>query len=336
MGKVAESQTTNPIPGLDLGPYLAGTPGALEDLARALREVCENVGFFYIENHGIPQALIDGAFEASRRVHALPVEQKREIKLNGDNIGYMFVNESMQRHSRVEVARKPNYNESYFCMRERGPDHPDVVARKPFRGMNLWPRDLPGFREAALAYQGAIEQLGRKMLPVVARALDLPADHFLPLFETPYIQLRMLHYPPRDEGVPEQFGAGAHTDAGFLTFLMQREVGGLQIRRKDGVWIDAPVMPGRYLINCGDMMQRWTNERFVSTPHRVMNVSGTDRYSMACFFGPDLETEVACLPTCQGPDNPPKYPPITYNDYKIGFVSANYFFAKPEAGGKRA
>ncbi|MSP96189.1 MAG: isopenicillin N synthase family oxygenase [Betaproteobacteria bacterium] len=326
--------TTNPsrttIPGLDLGPYLAGAPGALEDLARSLREICENVGFFYIENHAIPADLIDQAFEASRRVHALPLENKREMKLNRDNIGYMLVNESMHRHTKVEVARKPNYNESFFCMRERGADHPDVVAQKPFRGMNLWPRDLPGFREVALAYQGAVEQLGRKMLPVVARALDLPADYFHAYFETPYLQLRMLHYPPRDASVPDQFGAGAHTDAGFFTFLMQRGIGGLQIRRKDGVWIDAPVMPGKYLINSGDMLHRWTNERFLSTPHRVMNVSATDRYSLACFFGPDLDKPLACLPTCRSPHNPPKYPPITYSDYKVGFTAANYFYAEPK------
>ena len=331
MKEAAGVRIANPIPGLDLGPYLAGSPGALEDLARKLRWICENVGFFYIENHGIPQDLIDRAFEASLRVHALPEERKREIRMNVDNIGYMFVNESMHRHTALGAARKPNYNESFFCMRERGPDHPDVVAKKPFRGMNLWPRDLPGFREAALAYQGAVEQLARKMLPVVARALELPADYFSAYFETPYIQLRMLHYPPRDEAEPEQFGAGAHTDAGFLTFLLQRDIGGLQIRRKDGVWIDAPVMPGKYLINCGDMMHRWTNERFLSTPHRVMNVSGADRYSMACFFGPDLDIPLECLPTCQGPGNPPKYEPIAYGDYKVGFLSANYFNPAPRA-----
>ena len=329
MEEPAGISTPSRIPGLDLGPYLAGAPGALEDLARELRFICENVGFFYIENHGIPEALIDRAFEASLQVHALPVERKREIRMNVDNIGYMFVNESMHRHTKLGAARKPNYNESFFCMRERGPDHPDVVAKKPFRGMNLWPRGLPGFRESALAYQGAVEQLALKMLPVVARALELPAGFFSAYFETPYIQLRMLHYPPRDEAEPDQFGAGAHTDAGFLTFLLQRGIGGLQIRSKDGVWIDAPVMPGKYLINCGDMMHRWTNERFLSTPHRVMNVSGTDRYSMACFFGPDLDVPLECLPTCQGPGNPPKYAPFTYGDYKVGFLAANYFNPAP-------
>lgn len=323
-------QQEGPIPGLDLGPYLRGEPGALEALARELRHVCENVGFFYIANHGIPDSLIDRCFEASRRVHAMPVERKREVKLTPHHVGYMFPNESMQRHSKVEVAKKPNFNESFFCIRDRAPDHPDVVADKPFCGLNQWPRDLPGFREDALAYQAALEQLGMKMLPVVARALDLPADFFLPYFDVPYFQLRMLHYPPRDESVPDQFGTGAHTDAGFLTFLMQRDVGGLQIRRTDGTWIDAPVMPDRFLINTGDTLRRWTNDRFLSTPHRVMNVSGTDRYSVAFFFGPNLDPELSCLPTCQGPGNPAKYPPLSYGAYKIGFNAANYD-VKPKA-----
>ena len=182
----APSLSDNPIPGLDIGPYLRGEPGAIEPLAERLRYVCENIGFFYIENHDIPQALIDGAFAASRRIHAMPEARKREIVMNKrHNLGYMFVNESIQRASKVEVARKPNFNESFFCGRERPADHPDVVADKPFCGANLWPRDLPGFREAALAYMAAVEQLGMKMLPLVARALELPADFFLPYFETP-------------------------------------------------------------------------------------------------------------------------------------------------------
>ena len=116
----------------------------------------------------------------------------------------------------------------------------------------------------------------------------------------------------RDEREPDQFGTGAHTDSGFLTFLMQSGVGGLQIRRTDGTWFDAPVLEGRFLVNTGDMLRRWTNDRFLSTPHRVLNVSGTSRYSIALFFDTHLDRMMQCLPTCQGPDDPPKYPPIDY------------------------
>ena len=328
---VATNASTEDIPGLDLGPYLRGDPGAIDDLAARLRWTCENVGFFYIQNHGIPAPLIERTFAASKRIHAMSVEQKREIELNEQNIGYMLVNQSIQGHSKVEKARKPNYNESFFCMRDRKPDDPDVLSGKPFRGLNQWPRDLPGFREDALAYMAAVEALGMKMLPVVARALDLPLDFFSAYFNPANLQLRLLHYPVRDESEPEQYGAGAHTDAGFLTFLMQHGIGGLQIRRTDGTWFDAPVLPGRFLINTGDLLRRWTNDRWLSTPHRVLNLSGTDRYSIAFFFGPDLDRQLACLPTCQDALHPPKYPPISYGEYKAEFVAANYFNRKPAA-----
>jgi len=320
--------STSSIPGLDMGPYLRGEPGAIDDLATRLRWTCQNVGFFYIENHSVPQALIERTFAASRRVHAMPIERKQEIELNEQNIGYMLVNQSIQGHSKVEKARKPNYNESFFCMRDRTPDDPDVIARKPFKGLNQWPRELPGFREDCLAYMNAVEDLGMRLLPVVAHALELPLHFFADYFNPANLQLRLLHYPIRDESEPEQYGAGAHTDAGFLTFLMQHGIGGLQIRRADGTWFDAPVLPGKYIVNTGDLLRRWTNDRWLSTPHRVLNVSGTDRYSIAFFFGPDLDRELACLSSCQDATHPPKYPPISYGQYKKEFVAANYFNPK--------
>ena len=320
--------STSSIPGLDMGPYLRGEPGAIDDLATRLRWTCQNVGFFYIENHSVPQALIERTFAASRRVHAMPIERKQEIELNEQNIGYMLVNQSIQGHSKVEKARKPNYNESFFCMRDRTPDDPDVIARKPFKGLNQWPRELPGFREDCLAYMNAVEDLGMRLLPVVAHALELPLHFFADYFNPANLQLRLLHYPIRDESQPEQYGAGAHTDAGFLTFLMQHGIGGLQIRRADGTWFDAPVLPGKYIVNTGDLLRRWTNDRWLSTPHRVLNVSGTDRYSIAFFFGPDLDRELACLSSCQDATHPPKYPPISYGQYKKEFVAANYFNPK--------
>jgi isopenicillin N synthase-like dioxygenase len=324
-------QNYDGIPGLDLGPYFRGEPGAIDALAEALREISETIGFYFIDHHGIPQDLIDRTFAASRRFHELPIERKREIPINDDNVGYMGLNASMQRHSKVEKARKPNYNESFFVKRDRTPDDPDVIAKKPFRGLNQWPRELPGFRETVVAYQNAVEALGMRMLPVVARALHLPERFFDDFFNPAQYSLRMLHYPVRDESEPDQFGTGAHTDGGFLTFLIQNGVGGLQIRKTDGTWFDAPVLPGRYLVNSGDMMRRWTNDRFLSTPHRVLNTSGTDRYSMAMFFDPHLDRVLECLPTCTGASNPPRYTPITYGQYLTEFLDANYFHRKKAA-----
>jgi isopenicillin N synthase-like dioxygenase len=324
------------IPGLDLGPYLAGQPEAVDALAKQLRHTCENVGFFYIENHGVPQDLIDRTFEQSRRFHALPLEDKLRLKINHDNVGYMPVNASMQKHSKVEQARHPNYNASYFCFRERSPDDRDFRAGKPFCGPNQWPQNLPGFREQVIEYQRALEQLGLRMLPLIARSLELPDDYFAPYFNPPQFSLRMLHYPVRDESVPGQFGTGAHTDAGFLTFLAQGDVPGLQIRTTSGEWLDAPVLKGRFLVNTGDIFRKWTNDRYLSTPHRVLNVSGTERYSMAFFFGMHLERLIECLPTCQSPDNPPRHQPFTYLSYKTEFLNTNYFHRQGSATGSEA
>jgi isopenicillin N synthase-like dioxygenase len=326
----APSSRIDAIPGLDLGPYLAGEPGALDALAAQLRHVCENIGFFYIENHGIAPELVERTFQESVRIHALPDERKAEIRIDRHNIGYMGVNQSIQKHTDLGKATRPNYNESYFIKRERTPDDPDVIAGKRFRGLNQWPRELPGFRENVLAYAAALEKLGMAMLPVVARALDLPAHYFDPFFDPPHFSLRMLHYPKRDESVPDQFGTGAHTDANFMTFLMQNGVGGLQVRRTDGTWFDAPVLPGKFLVNSGDMIKRWTNDRFLSTPHRVLNVSGGDRYSLAYFFDSNLDATIACLPTCQDAGNPPKYAPVVYSDYLQGFVDTNYFHSRKQ------
>ena len=313
------------MPSLDVGPYLRGEPGAIEPLAAQLRRVCEEVGFFSIGNHGVPQDVVDRAFAASKRFHALPLQRKLEIPLNSDNVGYMPVNASMQRHSKVETARKPNYNASFFCKIDRGPDDPAVIAKVPFMCMNQWPRDLPGFREDVMAYQNAVRALGAKMLPAVARSLDLPADFFASFFDPPQLSLRLLHYPVRDESEPDQFGTGAHTDAGFLTYLMQDGVSGLQVRRTDGSWFDAPVLPGKFIVNTGDMLRRWTNDRYLSTPHRVLNVSGVERYSMALFFDTNLDQVMTCLPTCLAPGESPKHEPITYRSYLTEFLNANYF-----------
>ena len=130
---------------------------------------------------------------------------------------------------------------------------------------------------------------------------------------------------------PDQFGAAPHSDFGFMTILAQDEVGGLQVRTRAGEWIDVPNLPGVFIVNVGDMLMRWTNDRFISTVHRVVNAKGRDRYSIPFFFDPDFDTEVRCIPSCQGPGNPPRYEPAVYGDLVKAFYSANYFHQKDHA-----
>jgi isopenicillin N synthase-like dioxygenase len=154
-------------------------------------------------------------------------------------------------------------------------------------------------------------------------ALDLPADALDGAFRESQFSFRLTHYPP----VPaeaNQFGIAPHTDSNFMTFLAQSDIPGLQVRMPDGDWLDVPYLPGSFAVNSGDMMLRWTNHRFKSTPHRALPPVGRPRYSIPYFFGPHLDTEVACLPTCQGPGNPARYPPTTYAAYLAWWYDANY------------
>ena len=165
----------------------------------------------------------------------------------------------------------------------------------------------------------------------VARALDLPESALDRHFERPTTFLRLLHYPPQPPDMPDnQFGAAPHTDYGIITLLAQDASGGLEVRRRDGEWIAAPPLPGSFVLNVADMLARWTNDRCVSTPHRVVNRSGVDRYSLPFFFHTDMETVIECLPSCTGPGNPPRYKPLRYGDYLLDRLNRNYDYRKGE------
>ena len=323
------------IPVLDVGPYLRGDAGALAALADDLRDALENVGFYYLTGHDVPFALIKDVFAAAKRFHAQPLEQKLPLRANEHNVGYMPVNSSVSRASQVEQAKKPNLVEAFFLKRDMPADHPDVLANKRYRCQNQWPTagDLPGFQATAVAYMDALENLCLRMLPVYVRALDLPADWFKEPFDDPQYTLRLSHYPPSEAGEADQYDLAPHTDSSFLTMLAQADLPGLALRTTDGNWIDVPVIEGAFVVNSGDMMRRWTNHRFLSTPHRAINRNpGADRYAIPFFFDANIDYPMECLPSCTGPDNPPKYEPITYMDYMLWFTRRNYDHVRAKDG----
>jgi isopenicillin N synthase-like dioxygenase len=324
---------TKAIPLIDVGPALRGEPGALETVALEVRRACESVGFFYLAGHGVPQAVIDDAFAASREFHATPLELKRSLKINENNIGYLAVNESMQRHSTVHKATRPNLNESFFISHDRSADHPDVVAGTPLRGRNQWPDGHERMRAAMVTYFKTLERLGERLLPILARALGMPAEYFAQFFRNEaHINLRFLHYPPQEIDDDEQFGQGPHTDNSFITMLAREDVPGLAVRLPNGEWMAPPVIPGTFLVNLGNIMKRWSNDRFLSTPHGVLNDSGKDRYSIAFFYSPNVDATVECVPTCVSSDNPARYPRAVYRDLVLEFYNANYFHRRDYAG----
>jgi isopenicillin N synthase-like dioxygenase len=319
-------EATRAIPVIDFGPAFRGESRGLDTVVAAVRYACERVGFFYMAGHGVAQNVIDAAFEASREFHAMPLEDKLRLKLNENNIGYLPVNQSMQRASTVHKNTRPNYNESFFISHDRSADHPDVVAGVPLRGRNQWPEGHERMRSAMVRYLKTLEGVGEQMLAVLARSLDMPAGHFAPFFANEaHINLRFLHYPPQDTGDEEQFGQAPHTDNSFITMLAREEVPGLAVRLPSGEWLAPPVIPGTFLVNLGNIMKRWSNDRFLSTPHGVLNESGTDRYSIAFFYSPNPACTIECLPSCTSAGNPPRYPPAVYRDLILEFYSANYF-----------
>ena len=323
------SEAMEKIPVIDYGPYFAGEPGALERVAEEVRYACENIGFFYALNPGVDETLIDRAFAASRRFHALPLETKLALKLNENNIGYLPMNASVQAASTVHKATKPNQNESFFISHDRGPDHPDVLAGIPLRGRNIWPHGVPGMREDMMAYVHALGAMCDRMLPPFAVALDMPADYFAPAFANEaHVTCRFLHYPPQDPTEENLFGQAPHTDNSFMTALARTEVPGLAVRLPSGEWFPPPIIPGTMLINLGNMMRRMSNDRFLSTPHGVLNESGTDRYSIAYFHSPNPDAIIECLPSCVTADNPARYPAAVYRDLVLAFFRANYFHQK--------
>jgi len=312
------------IPILDLGPYLAGAPGADARLAAELRRACEEIGFYFITGHGVPQGLIDAAFAETARFHAQPLADKMQLLINDHMIGYLPLGYSTFRSSTINRNTRHDLNEALFIRRERAPDDPDVVSGKRWRGLNQWPAGLPGFRDTMLRYFRTMEGLARRLLPLYALALDLPRDYFLPLFDGAHINLRLSHYPANEAAEDNQFGIAPHADAGFMTLLPQSAVPGLEIRTTAGDWFAAPSLPGSYLVNTGDTLNRWTNGRFLSTPHRASNRSGHERYAMPFFYDPNTDTLIECLPTCQAPGNPPKYEPQTYGEFYAWFIAKNY------------
>jgi isopenicillin N synthase-like dioxygenase len=320
------------IPVIDYGPCLAGEAGALEHVADQVRHACETVGFLYAANHGVPQTIIDKGFAASRTFHALPLETKLALRLNENNIGYMPMNASVQGASTVHKATKPNQNESFFISHDRGPDHPDVLAGVPLRGRNQWPDNMPDLRADMMAYFHALGAMCDRMLPTFAIALGMPPDWFAPFFANEgHANLRFLHYPPQEDMSENTFGAAPHTDNSFMTALARTDVPGLAVRLPSGEWFAPPVIPGTFLINLGNIMRRWSNDRFLSTPHGVINESGTDRYSIAYFHSPNPASVIECLPSCVSESNPARYSPAVYRDLVLEFYRKNYFHQKGHA-----
>jgi isopenicillin N synthase-like dioxygenase len=302
------SRATLPI--IDVSGLGSEDTAARRHVAAALHEACSTHGFFYIRNHGVPEPLVAAVFAEAERLFALPAAEKTAVDKakSSANRGY----EPLSGQT-LEAGAPPDLKEGFYIGPEIAADDPRVLAGKFNQGPNQWPAGLADFRPTMERYFSAMLALGTRLMGALALSLDLPEDHFAAFCRDPLATIRLLHYPPQPaNAAPGQKGAGAHTDFGGLTMLRQDDVGGLQVwDQASGGWIHADPVPGTYIVNLGDMIARWTNDRYRSTLHRVVNASGRERYSIPFFFVGNPDHAVSCLPTCLSPGETPKYPPTT-------------------------
>ena len=302
---------TDLIPVLDLQALTAGEPAAPAALGHELRAALEQVGFFFVVNHGVPWELVERIYAEAKRLHDQDPERLAEIAMDGQHGGYLkFAGGTSYASEIAGEVRTPNLNAAFFA------------HVNGYRLANRWP-DLDGFQETVEAYLAAATALGRRLLPVLAASLDLPHDFFDEHFDEPSCTLRLSHYPVLDYG-EHDWGLAPHTDSSIMTLLPANDVPGLEIRPEGSDWIEPPALPESFLINSGDMLKRWTNDRFLSTAHRARNNSPVDRYAIPFFFGARDDALVEALPTCVDDARPAAHEPITYGDYQRWFLNRNY------------
>jgi isopenicillin N synthase-like dioxygenase len=315
------------IPFINVAPLLGeDDPAGLKRVAAELGHICETVGFFGVVGHGISKETIDALSRAAYKFFDCPYEDKMKVvrPRPEQNRGYIATGDETL--ARLAGNETPPDMKELFAI---GPfDFPDDAYHNapnayPSFAPNLWPACAPELEPAMEAYWTSVERLAKSIAKGFAVALGLEPSYFAPKISHNTSQLRVMHYPvPKNPPIAGQLRAGEHTDLGMMTILTSdNDIGGLQVKRRGGGWIDVPVVEDAFVVNIGDLMMRWTNDRWVSTPHRVVNPSGAGlvnsrRLSIGYFFNPSYDTQIACLETCHSPDRPIQYESITVHDYR--------------------
>ncbi|MEE8334576.1 MAG: 2-oxoglutarate and iron-dependent oxygenase domain-containing protein [Alphaproteobacteria bacterium] len=314
------------IPVIDLSPFFGGDSTACAEAAREIDQACREIGFFTVVGHGVDQELINRTRQAAIDFFALSTTEKLAVERPPQKIsrGYFKLQDRSLSYTLGKEA-PPDLQEAYAI----GPDEtsgPEWRADGPHAGMlapNLWPARPDGFRDTMMDYYAAMLALGGGIMRAVAAALDVDPAYFERGFRHPSSVIRLIRYPAQsDAPKPDQLRAGEHTDYGTITFVRGDDVpGGLQVRTRAGDWIEVSPPPGGFVCNVGDALARWTNDRWVSTLHRVGNppaeAAKSDRISLVFFHMPDHDAHIECIPGCEG-DAGPAYPPLTFADHYLG------------------
>lgn len=298
------------LPLIDMSGLRSADAADRAAVGRALREVCHDKGFFYLTGHQVPAEMRDAAMAAIREFFSLPLEKKllSDKAHSTCNRGY----EKLQGQT-LEPGAPADLKEGYYIGRELPLIDPRVQAGKFNHGPNIWPDALPQFQRDLAAYYAVMRDTARLLMRGIALSLDLAEDHFETFCTEELATLRLLHYPEQPANpAPGEKGCGEHTDFGTITLLLQDDCGGLQVwDGNNETWIDAPPLPDTFVVNLGDMIARWTNDSYHSTLHRVINLSGRDRYSIPFFYLGNPDIPIECIPTCLGAGETAKYPVTT-------------------------
>lgn len=310
------------LPMIDMSGLRSADAAERMAVARALRQVCLDKGFFYLTGHGVSEDMRGAALAAIREFFSLPLDEK----LKSDKArsichrGYEPL-----RGQTLEPGAPADVKEGYYIGRELPLDDPRVKAGKFNHGPNIWPDSPPSFRRDLTAYYAELLDVSRLLMRGLALSLDLPEDHFDDFTAEEIATLRLLHYPEQPANpAPGEKGCGEHTDFGTITLLLQDDCGGLQVWHGADGWVDAPPIPETFVVNLGDMVARWTNDRYNSTLHRVINLSGRDRYSIPFFYLGNPDVPIECLPTCRAPGEAPKYPATTVGRHYEAMYGVTY------------
>jgi len=304
----ARKTDADEIPVIDITALRDGSDPA--GVARALHAASKGLGFIYIKGHGIPDAVIDSARAAAYEFFHADPAQKETVRVSASHRGWLG-----QGGAKMQDDAKADLKESFIW----GFQDADGVTPDdhPLRGDNLWPAFQPGLEGAAMAYFTHAHDVAHHLMRGFAIGLDLPEDFFLKTADKPLSRCSFVYYPPQDASMgADQFGVGPHTDFGVLTVLCQDDVGGLQVEDVNGEWIEAPPIPGTLLVNVADLLARWTDGAYKSTPHRVVNASGRERMSLVLAFDPNPETMIDAGEVF-GAGHQPASPPITCGDYLV-------------------
>lgn len=308
----ARSVDVSAIPVIDV-TALTESGAAQQAIGLKMLHAAEGIGFFYIGNCAIPQALIAQVFDMSHRFFASSQEEKARVAVNAGHRGFIRVGEA-----KMSDKAQPDLKESFIW----GLDTPGPDGIPP----NQWPDFVPEMRKVLTDFFSAGNAVGWLLLRAVAVALDLNPESFVRTIDRPISRGSIIYYPEQPVGPqPERFGVSSHTDYGCLTLLYQDDAGGLQVQGRSGEWLAASPIASTFVVNVGDLLARWSNDRFRSTPHRVINRSGRARYSTALFIDPNRDTIIAPVTR---PGEEPRYPPVTCGAYLRSRLDAAFDYRK--------